>query len=117
ISSPVSKHIEKRIAKFRKEVEAKGGTLVLGLPWVYANPSQKTMSNVQKTAEKLSKIAPLLYEKDTFNIKADSNLFADTHYHLRPEARNMRSLELVQQIKPIIEEIEKNQPVKSQVPK
>lgn len=120
ISNSVSKHIEKRIAKFRKEVEAKGATLVLGLPWVYANPNEKTISNVQKTAEKLSEIAPLLYEKDTFNIKADSNLFADTHYHLRPEARNIRSLELVQQIKPIIEAMEKDQPVKKpekQLPK
>ncbi|MBD2537445.1 hypothetical protein [Coleofasciculus sp. FACHB-SPT36] len=100
---PVSKHALQRIAKFREEVEAKGATLVLSLPWVYANSSdEKTIRNVKKTAEELSKIAPLIYEKDSLNLKSDSNLFADTHYHLKPEARTIRAMELVQQLKPAI---------------
>ena len=103
IDKPATPHALKRIKKFREEVEAKGATLVLSLPWVYAKTDQKSVSNVKKTAEELAKIAPLIYEKDTLNMKTDSNLFADTHYHLKDEARIIRSLELVEQLKPVIE--------------
>lgn len=102
IDKPATPHAIKRIKKFREEVEAKGATLVLSLPWVYAKTDEKSVSNVKKTAEELAKIAPLIYEKDTLNMKTDSNLFADTHYHLKDNARIIRSLELVEQLKPVI---------------
>jgi hypothetical protein len=102
IDKPITQHSTARIAQFKKEVEAKGGKLILSLPWVYARTDEKSISNVKKTAEALGKIAPLIYEQDSLNMKTDVSLFADTHYHLQPEARKVRSLELVEQLKPLI---------------
>lgn len=103
VTSSVSKHATERIGQFRQEVEAKGATLVLALPWIYASQDAKTMRNVKKTAEELSKIAPLIYDKESFDVKTESGIFADTHYHLNPEGRRLRTLEIVEQLKPIIE--------------
>jgi hypothetical protein len=102
IDQPISKHAIDRIAQFRQEVEARGGTLILSLPWVYASQDEKTMANVEKTAKALGKIAPLIYEKETLNLKTDSSLFADTHYHLQPEARTLRAQQLVEQLQPLL---------------
>ena len=102
ITQPISRHAAQRIWQFRQEVEAKGGTLILSLPWVYGSTGAKTKANIQKTAQILSKIAPLIYEPESLNIKTDSDLFADTHYHLLPKAREMRAKELVEQLEPII---------------
>jgi hypothetical protein len=102
IEQPISNHAIARINKFRQEVEAKGGTLILSLPWVYGSDDPQSIANVRKTAEELGKIAPLIYEKDSLNIKGDNSLFADTHYHLLPEARRIRAQELVDQLKPLV---------------
>jgi hypothetical protein len=102
IDKPISEHAIDRIDLFRQEVEARGGTLILSLPWVYASQDEKTMANVEKTAEALGKIAPLIYEKETLNLKTDSSLFADTHYHLQPEARTLRAQQLVEQLQPLL---------------
>lgn len=102
INSSISKHAIERISKFRQEVEAKGATLVLALPWVYASTDDQTVRNVKRTAEELAKIAPLIYDRNSFDIKTDSSLFADTHYHLNREARRLRSLELSEQLRPMI---------------
>jgi hypothetical protein len=99
IKDSISDYAYQRIAKFRQEVEAKGATLVLGLPWLYASTDEKTLANVQKTATKLATIAPLLYDRASLNLKTDSSLFADTHYHLNQPARRIRSVELAQQFK------------------
>ena len=72
------------------------------MPWVYGSTGAKTKANVQKTAQILSKIAPTIYNSESLNIKTDSSLFADTHYHLLPKAREIRAKELVEQLKPII---------------
>jgi hypothetical protein len=102
IDKPISKHAIARIARFRQEVEAKGGRLILSLPWVYAKQDSETLKNVKQTAQELAKIAPLIYEKDSYNLKTDSNLFADTHYHLLPKAREIRAQELVKQLQPLL---------------
>lgn len=102
IDKPISKHAIQRIARFREEVEARGGRLILSLPWVYAKQDTETLNNVKQTAQELAKIAPLIYEKDSYNIKTDSDLFADTHYHLLPKARELRAQELVQQLQPFL---------------
>lgn len=102
IKKPISKYAYKRIAQFKQEVEQKGATLVLGLPWVYAETDEKTITNVRQTAEKLEEIAPVLYDKQSLNLKTDSSLFADTHYHLNREARQIRSSELAQQLKELM---------------
>ncbi|BCL34046.1 hypothetical protein [Nostoc sp. MS1] len=99
IKDPVSPHALRRIRQFKKEVEAKGATLVLGLSWIYASTDSQTLGNISKTAEKLSEIAPVLYDKQTLNVKTDSSLFADTHYHLNSSGRRTRTTELVEQLK------------------
>ncbi len=93
----------KRIAEFRQEVEAQGGTLLLALPWVYGDASHpETQKNIQATAQALSAIAPLVYDPETLNIQSDSDLFADTHYHLTPEARRLRSHILAKELQPLL---------------
>lgn len=106
IKEPISRHAIARIAQFRQEVEARGGTLVLSLPWVYASTDKQTVTNVRNTAAQLNQIAPLVYDRDSLNLKTNSDWFADTHYHLQPEARKIRAEELVEQLKPVIKAIE-----------
>lgn len=101
---PVSQHSLKRIAQFQEELKAKGADLVVSLSWVYAKTDETTVKNVKKTIEELSNIVPLIYNPKTLNLQTDSSLFADTHEHLLPEARIRRSRELVQQLRPIIQE-------------
>ncbi len=103
IKQPATPHSLDRIAEFRREVEAKGATLLLALPWVYADGNDlETQNNVQITAKALAEIAPVVYDSETFNIQSNASLFADTHYHLMPEARRLRSHTLVQQIQPLL---------------
>lgn len=103
IKNPATPHALERIAKFRQEVEAQGGTLLLALPWVYGDASHpETQANVEATAKALSDIAPLVYAPETLNIQTDSGLFADTHYHLTPKARRLRSQTLVQELQPLL---------------
>ena len=103
VNRPISNHAANRILKFRQEVEARGGTLILSLPWIYGSNNKRTIKNIKLTAYYLSKIAPTIYDKDSLNIKTDSSLFADTHYHLKPKGREIRAKELVAQLKPIID--------------
>jgi hypothetical protein len=105
VSKPVSKYALDKIAKFKQDVEAKGATLVLSLPIIYGSTDEQTIKNVQKTAAELAKIAPLIYDRETLNIWTDSSLFADTHYHLLPEAKIIRSQAIITQLQPILKEI------------
>jgi hypothetical protein len=104
IDEPISEHAFNSIYNFKREVEARGGKLILSLPWVYGLESKKTIANIRKTAARLENIAPLVYDPKNLNIQSDSNLFADTHYHLLPNARIIRAQQLVRQLKPILEE-------------
>lgn len=108
INKPISRHAWERIKDFRQEVKAKGGTLVLSLPWVYGSMGDKTRNNVAITARELNKIAPIIYDPRSLNIQTDSSLFADTHYHLMPEGRRVRGKELVKQLTPIVDRITDN---------
>lgn len=105
IRTPITKHAIARIAQFRKEVQAKGGTLVLSLPWVYGKTDdEKTIANMRQVAQELGKIAPLIaYDKNTFNVKTNSSWFADTHHHLKPEIRKVRAKEIAEDLKPMID--------------
>ncbi|MGD1715810.1 hypothetical protein [Hydrocoleum sp. CS-953] len=102
VNKPVTPHSIARIKQFREELEAKEATLLISLPLIYGSTDEKTIKNVKKTAEELSKIAPTIYDQESLNLWTDSNLFADTHYHLKEEARVMRSKELIEQLQPII---------------
>jgi len=102
VRQPATPHSIARIKQFRDELEAKGATLLISLPVIYGNRDEKTMKNVRKTAEELSQIAPTIYDQESLNLWTDSNLFADTHYHLKEEARVMRSKELIEQLQPLI---------------
>jgi hypothetical protein len=99
IKSPVSKHSIDSLRQFKKDIELRGGTLVLALPVIYGKNDQKTRNNIQKTADALSKIAPTLYDPETLNIENNSDLFADTHYHLKIPARVTRSQQIVKQLR------------------
>ncbi|MEO0541892.1 MAG: hypothetical protein AAFZ80_13665 [Cyanobacteria bacterium P01_A01_bin.105] len=102
ISKPATRHAIDRIAQFHAEVEAKGGTLWLALPWVYGDPGDDTKANIQATADALNEIAPLVYDPDSLNIQSDVGLFADTHYHLTAEGRALRSRQLAAELKPLL---------------
>ncbi len=104
---PVSRHSVERIAQFREELKAKGADLIVSLSWVYASTDEETVKNVRKTIEELSKVAPLIYDQESLNLKTDPSLFADTHEHLLPEARVIRAQELVQQLRPLLKESQK----------
>jgi hypothetical protein len=105
-----SPHSIKLIEKLKKDLEAKGATLVVSLPWVYAKNDGKTVANIRKSAEELSRVVPTIYDPKDLNIKTDSTIFADTHYHLLPPVRIIRSEQLVSELKPILQASEpKNQ--------
>lgn len=106
INKPISRHAITRIKRFRSEVAAKGGTLVMSLPWIYASTDQKTMANIKKIAQELGNIAPLVYDETSYNLQTDSSLFADTHYHLVPEARKLRARQLAQQLTPVLQDLQ-----------
>ena len=103
IQNPASPHAIARIAQFKKEVEAKGGTLILSVPWVYGDAADaKTLESIQRTAKLLGEIAPVLVDEKTLNIQNSPTLFADTHYHLKPEGREIRAQQLARQLKPLL---------------
>ncbi|AFZ47353.1 hypothetical protein Cyast_1389 [Cyanobacterium stanieri PCC 7202] len=98
IRSSISQHSINSLRQFKKDIEARGGTLVFSLPVVYGSDDQDTIANIQKTADALSEIAPTLYDKETLNIYDNSDLFADTHYHLKISERTVRSEQLVREL-------------------
>ncbi len=102
LKTPVTPHSIEAIRQFRQDLAAKNATLIIALPWIYGSTDQKTRENARKTGEELSKIAPTLYDSQSLNIKTNSDWFADTQYHLQPEARVRRADELVEQIKPYL---------------
>ncbi len=105
IRESASPHALKGIKQFKAEVEAKGGKLILSIPWVYGDVNdERTLKSVQQTVDDLSKIAPLLVDEKTLNIQDGPKLFADTHYHLKPEGREVRSEQLARQLKPLLED-------------
>lgn len=102
IRKPATAHTLERITQFQAEVEARGGTLVLSLPWVYADTSETTQENILAIADALDDIAPLLYDEDTLNIQVDVSLLADTHYHLNARGRTVRARQLAAELQPIL---------------
>jgi hypothetical protein len=108
--TPASAHSIKVIEKLKKDLEAKGATLVVSLPWVYAKNDSKTLANIRKSAEELSRVVPTIYDPKDLNIKTDSTIFADTHYHLLPPARIIRSEQLVSELKPLLNTTENKNP-------
>lgn len=108
--TPASPHSLAVIAQFKKDLEAKGATLILSVPWVYAKPDPQTVATIRTTVESLEKIAPTIYNSQSLDIQTDSSLFADTHYHLLPPARILRSQELVTGLKPLLQKKAAAQP-------
>jgi len=103
IQRPATPHALARIEQFRAEVEAKGGALILSMPWVYGDVDDpRTLESVQKTVDAFEEIAPTLVDEETLNVQTTPDLFADTHYHLKPEGREVRSQQLVRQLKPLL---------------
>lgn len=103
VNSPASDHALARIEQFRTEVEAKGGALILSMPWIYGDvEDERTLESVQVTADAFSEIAPTIVDEETLNVQPTPDLFADTHYHLKPEGREVRSQQLARQLKPLL---------------
>ncbi len=102
ITRTVSDHSIQVIEEFKKDVENKSATLILSLPIIYGDNDEETLANVKETAEKLAKIAPIIYDEKTLNIWTSSDLFADTHYHLKPEGRIIRSDQVIEELKSIL---------------
>lgn len=103
VNSPASDHALARIEQFRTEVEAKGGALILSMPWIYGDvEDERTLESVQATADAFSEIAPTIVDEETLNVQPTPDLFADTHYHLKPEGREVRSQQLARQLKPLL---------------
>ncbi|MGB3693368.1 MAG: hypothetical protein WA865_04260 [Spirulinaceae cyanobacterium] len=100
-----SSHSFKRIKQFRQDLEAKGAHLVISLPWVYAKTDGETVDNVGKIAQELEKIAPVIYDEETLNLQSNAALFADTHYHLQLDVMEKRSLQIAEQIEPILQSL------------
>jgi hypothetical protein len=101
----ITRHAFDRITRFRREVEAKGATLVLALPWVYAKPTPQNLAYVKNTTQALSAIAPTLYDPKTYNLQQDFGYFADTHYHLQPHARQLHSEQIFRELQPILKQL------------
>ncbi|MGB7251247.1 MAG: hypothetical protein WBC73_20095 [Phormidesmis sp.] len=105
IPKSVSPHVLNRIETFKSEVEAQGGELILSIPWVYGDvDDQRTVESIARAADELREIAPLLVDDETLNIQDSPELFADTHYHLKPEGRTVRSQQLARELKPLLSE-------------
>ncbi len=105
IKAPASSHALARIEQFREEVEAKGGALILSIPWIYGDvEGEQTLENVQNIADAFADIAPTIVDLETLNVQATPALFADTQYHLTPEGREVRSQQLAEQLKPLLGE-------------
>jgi hypothetical protein len=90
-SEPMTPHAVERISQFKTEVERKGGTLILALPWVYAPLIPQNLAYGQDVAQKLSAIAPTIYDPKTYNFQPEPTYLADTHYHFLPEGRKIHS--------------------------
>ncbi|NES70379.1 MAG: hypothetical protein F6K24_36785 [Okeania sp. SIO2D1] len=60
---------------------------------------------MEEIAEKLENIAPVIYDEETFNIQTNSDLFADTHYHLQLDVMKIRSSQIAEEIEPILEDL------------
>lgn len=104
IDETVSEHSLRRIEQFKRELEAKGARLIITLSWVQVDTKDPTtIENVRDTAKKLEAIAPTLYNKETLNLSSDSSIFADTHYHLLPPGRAVRTEELAKQLRSVID--------------
>jgi hypothetical protein len=113
-SSTISEHSQKRLQQFRQEVEAKGAHLLISLPWIYVDTRERdkvTWENVENAAKQLEKIAPTVYDTSNFNLHTDSSMFADTHYHLLPFARKIRTQKLANELRPYIEKLRVNKTV------
>lgn len=115
IKRPASEYAIRRIGQFRSEVEAKGGSLILSLPWIYGERDEKSITNGKKIAEELGKIAPVIYDRETFNVQSDVSLFADTHYHLNPQGRRIRGEQLARELKPILDELPETMPTSEKI--
>jgi hypothetical protein len=111
---PASPHSIQVIEQLRQDLEARGAHLIVSLPWVYADTDAKTVASIKKSAETLSKVVPTIYNPKTLNIQTDSTIFADTHYHLLPPARLVRSQELIDQLKPYLAEYVKKTELQTQ---
>ena len=105
VDDTITQHSIDKIKEFQQQLNEKGATMVLSLPVIYGSTEENSLSNIQKTAQELEAIAPLIYDQDNLNVWTDVSLFAETHYHLNPEGRIKRSQDIIEQLEPILKPI------------
>jgi hypothetical protein len=98
LEEQISEFAIRRLKAFEAEIKQNHATLIFALPWVYATLNSQSSNTVQQTIGNLTEIAPVLYGAN-YNLKTDLSLFGDTAYHLSEQGRNLRSLELAQQVR------------------
>ncbi|MBE9009078.1 hypothetical protein IQ250_02530 [Pseudanabaenaceae cyanobacterium LEGE 13415] len=102
VDEKVSAYSFQQLKAFRQQVEAKGGRLVFGLPWRFAQADSNSKAIAQAVVDTLAQIAPVIYDRRSLNLKTDPQLFGDTPYHLSNQGRLLRSREMTQQLKPLL---------------
>jgi len=103
---PVPKTISRnsivKITRFRDQIEIKGASLIISLPWFLAKTDELSVSNMKDILRNLSQIAPVICDSETLNMQSDADFFADTEHHLTPQAKVIRSRQLVEQLIPFL---------------
>lgn len=102
IDRSITPHAFESIQEFERQVEEKGGKLVLSLPWIYGSTEARNIKSIKRTAYYLSQIAPTIYDEENYNVQDNLDYFADTHYHLVPEGRKVRSQQLAKELKNVL---------------
>jgi hypothetical protein len=91
-----------RIAIYAQELQARGATLVLALPWLYIPESGrvKALAAAGTVAARLAQVAPLLEHSPGHNLQANPDLFSDTNYHASPAGRELHTRRLGAALRP-----------------
>lgn len=92
-----------RIAAYARELQARGATLVLALPWLYVPESAraKAVAAAGAVAARLAGVAPLLEHGPGRNVQTNPAFFSDTNYHASPLGRELHTRLLGEALRPL----------------
>lgn len=88
----------------KSRIESRGATLLLSLPWRLAPPSSTRSKSVAELVAQLEAIAPVLVDREGWNLHVDAAAFTDTGYHLTHDSRQRRSQDLCLRLVPMLEQ-------------
>jgi hypothetical protein len=88
----------RRLDAFARELRDRGAQLLIAMPWyLIATGDTASVESARGYVAALRRIAPVLCD-DAMDLKTDAALFSDTFYHLNPQSRETRSIELAHEI-------------------